>query len=463
MNLLIVAVLLALAGEQAQPRIIASNPDARFRYITDSGTGAEDGSDWSNACDGFTGSCAVGSLVRGRTYYIADGDYTGDGDLTFATATSGTQWIALRKATPSNHGTSVGWSNDMGDGVATFAAMAFDTSYWTLDGAVGGGVGAWTSGHGIAFTSAAGDATPFIDIGDTLSNFVIRHVKCSQTGNTEGTSTMASCLFNNGTMSDVLVEYLYADNLTGLPFFLRGGSRVIIQRSYTGNACGASKFDPGVHCEVLVIHTLGDMHFRWNFIAECPSSGGFVKNNAATDAEYVRIYGNVFVCPGTYGPDNTKVPIQCNAGTCTNWRIFNNTFVLMASGPLAGVTPMAGLLYYNNLAYNGGVITLRNTHGYNWFSSVTTSCTMNENATENVINNFSMGCDGVAEVSDPFVNSAGTTPEDFELTGELVGYPGTNVCALDPCTGDKNYNRDLFGVERGINGIWTIGALQRPQ
>src|SRR5689334_3082237 len=90
--------------------------EANDKYVTSVGAGAKDGSDWSNACDGFTGLCAGTILVRGDTYYVADGDYSADGILTLYKAASGTTRIIVKKAIESDHGSSVGWASAMGDG-----------------------------------------------------------------------------------------------------------------------------------------------------------------------------------------------------------------------------------------------------------------------------------------------------------------------------------------------------------
>src|SRR5690348_11914306 len=86
-------------------------------YIRAGATGNGSGTDWTNACSGFSGSCAISGLVRGDTYYVADGSY---GSQTFDTANSGSSVITIIKATVANHGTATGWSDTFGDGQAVF-------------------------------------------------------------------------------------------------------------------------------------------------------------------------------------------------------------------------------------------------------------------------------------------------------------------------------------------------------
>ena len=59
------------------------------------------------------------TLVRGDTYYIADGSYP---SYTVDDAVSGTIVITIKKATTSAHGTENGWDSSYGDGQAVFTS-----------------------------------------------------------------------------------------------------------------------------------------------------------------------------------------------------------------------------------------------------------------------------------------------------------------------------------------------------
>jgi len=109
-------------------------------YIRQGATGSADGSDWTNAWTDLPSS-----FVRGDTYYIADGTY---GNHAFTTAESGTDYITVKKATSSDHGTETGWSSSYGDGQSFFyadpilengAVLEFRTGYWILNGQWGSG------------------------------------------------------------------------------------------------------------------------------------------------------------------------------------------------------------------------------------------------------------------------------------------------------------------------------------
>lgn len=100
---------------------------AADHYVRQGASGS--GNDWSNAYGSLPST-----LIRGDTYYIADGVY---GSYNFNTAVSGSQYITIKKATGADHGTNTGWVSGYGDGQATFSSpIQFTTSYWLFDGAV---------------------------------------------------------------------------------------------------------------------------------------------------------------------------------------------------------------------------------------------------------------------------------------------------------------------------------------
>ena len=69
---------------------------AANHYVTSTGAGSKNGSDWANAYQGFPAS-----LTRGDNYYIAAGTY---GGYTFNTPNSDSSVITIKKATASDHG-----------------------------------------------------------------------------------------------------------------------------------------------------------------------------------------------------------------------------------------------------------------------------------------------------------------------------------------------------------------------
>lgn len=421
--------------------LVAWPASAANHYVREGATGSGDGSDWTNA---YTELPAT--LTRGDTYYVADGSYP---SYTFDDAADSTTLITIRKATASSHGTDTGWVWTYGDGVAAWASVTFNTSYWVFDGVTGGGPGAWQTGHGFTFTAAAGTSVTFATIASGVSNVTIRHASFTQTGNTEDTIVGAHAIYNADVLNVSMFEYLHFDNIGGLPFLLRNGSGNVIQYVYTGNICGMSVKDVNQHCEAVVIHGMSDVQFRWNWITESPSSGGFVKNNTPESTD-VRIYGNVI---------GNGYPINCNSGPCTDWRIFNNTFIGVTSGPIGGDGTLSGGLVYNNVIFDGAVTRMFATHDYNWWSQIdSNSCDMTVGANENLTKRQPGDCDLSPETADPFVAYGSG---DYRLTAALSGFTGTDSCALaEACSATFAYDVDWWGRTRGADGTWDRGALE---
>jgi len=424
--------------------LVASITLAADKAVGPSSSGNGSGDDWSNIAQ-----WSSITLVRGNTYYLQDGTY---GSKTLNIVASGSSYIYIKKATESAHGPSTGWSSTYGDGTATFSGGAYltvTTDYWDIDGVTGGGPGSWKSGHGIVFTSTAGTDATYINASDTSYVF-IRHIEFNQIGDTTAYSTMTSGVFTSSgsaSFSNSTVEYCYFENLGGLPFFMRAGTTNIFQYNYTGDVCGASVFNADNHCEVIVTHDMDDVHWRWNYHAECPSTGCFVSNSgASTD---VRIYGNVF---------NGSNPISCNNAAGNNdWRIFNNTFVGAKQGFTQGDCGHSGWMEYNNVAYDHEGSALWDTRDYQWYSQTSNlSYTMGFGANTNCTDQPGT----CPETDDPFIDSSGDEPEDFQLSAALSGYDGTDSCVLDACTGEKKYNIDMFGNTRGADGTWDRGAIE---
>src|SRR3990170_8876129 len=120
--------------------ILGALPDlsmAAIRHVRAGASGNGSGSDWTNAYPSLPAS-----LVRGDTYYVADGSYS---SYTFDDSQNGA-WIYIKKAIASDHGTSTGWQSAYGDGVAVFGPLKFTTGSYEMDGQVGGGPGRWRSG-----------------------------------------------------------------------------------------------------------------------------------------------------------------------------------------------------------------------------------------------------------------------------------------------------------------------------
>jgi hypothetical protein len=143
-------------------------------YVRAGASGNNSGTDWANA---YTSLPAT--LVRGDTYYIADGNYSG---YTFDDPASGSKVITIIKATQNNHGTDAGWSNSYGDGQASWGLLNFNSSYWVFDGQTGFGTGSQEPyGFRISY-SGTGQGVKLVKFNNSPSYITISHVDMEHAG-----------------------------------------------------------------------------------------------------------------------------------------------------------------------------------------------------------------------------------------------------------------------------------------
>ena len=138
--------------------IAGAADDPTYRYIRADAPAGGDGTSWDRAwrelpfymAGGGTRKSSQGYLLRGYTYYLADGVYP---PYVFDSTTDGATPITIKKATAADHGTDTGWRSEYGDGVAEFTGppgpiIRIRTSQWIIDGVVGFGDGS-IQRHGI--------------------------------------------------------------------------------------------------------------------------------------------------------------------------------------------------------------------------------------------------------------------------------------------------------------------------
>ena len=104
-------------------------------YVTPSGAGSKNGSDWNNAMAWSSMSFTRGT--SGTTYYLAGGQsYAGK---TLSTANSGTNLVTIKKATSANSGSVTGWQTAYDSQATLSGGFTFASSYWSIDGSTGAG------------------------------------------------------------------------------------------------------------------------------------------------------------------------------------------------------------------------------------------------------------------------------------------------------------------------------------
>jgi hypothetical protein len=382
---------------------------AANHYVRAGGSGT--GTDWTNACGDFTGSCAVSSLVRGDTYYVAGGTYAA---RAWNRAESGTNPITIRKATTADHGTDTGWTAAYGSGQAVFSgASSISTGYWDFNGVSEYGFKFdFSEGQdGVDISGASGVSLRYIDfdgitatgnynysagtkcivIGRGVTNLLVSH--CALHGGEslmqEGDGNTTNGIDSTGTT----VEYCHFYN----------------ERSISSNFHGNVYFATGSANGV----------FRCNRVENYNDEGLFFTGWEGGPTGW-KVYGNVFWSTG--GEQNPRGIEIRQDYSYSGIEIYNNTFVNLGVGGFLDRTAetgnsCTGCIATNNLSYNSP----------------------NENGNLRVSNN-------TADGTNRFVDLGGY---DFRLTGSLAG----SVLAAV-------YNTDMLGKIRGADGSWDQGAYE---
>lgn len=390
-------------------------------YIRDGGSGS--GTSWSDALDQIPST-----LSRGETYYIADGSYSAP---TLDDAVSGSTFITIKKATIADHGTNTGWNDAYGDGVATFSGtFSVHTSYWIIDGVVGGGPSSWTSGHGFKINGIFKDIGPGFDSGVPGGSYVtLSHVDI------EGTYTPGNDdAISFDRCSNCTVSYVYTHETDNCPMNLFVCTDMTWEYCYHGRFAGSEEF----HSEIVFLYSSSGITIRYNMFRWATSTGGIMCHTGSSTAG-VFVYGNVFYRTAgdawSYGGDGlvgtwtNRADLECN-----NLKVYNNTFVNIisnAAGPI-GTTPHTGLEWINNYFYEcDGGTGLPNaawSHNYNQYQ---------DSGSESEAN-------GTTGTGDPFVDYLNL---NFALEANTTA--GTDL--------GSPYNVDMLGNTRTT---WTRGALE---
>ena len=379
------------------------------RYVRQGASGNGSGADWTNACTDFVGSCAVSSLIRGATYYVADGSYPG---RTWDRPTSGTSVITIKKALPTDHGTNNGWSDAFGDGQVVFNGVNNVTSgYWLFDGQKGDYLAGGIGSYGFKFDFSEGQVA-ITNRGDFNTFRYIDFDGITTTGNynyTGEAKALGAYAGNNWTLSHCALH-------GGESLIQGGGNNWVVEYSYLYNSRSiASNF----HANVFYASQINGGVFRYNRIWDYNSEGLFFTGFDGPVSN-VKVYGNVFFTDGTTASPR-GIEMRQDYGY-TNIQIYNNTFARLGVGGILNRSPetgnvCSGCIARNNISYQAG--------------NTLTGMTQDNNTDDNT-NRFRNLVSG-----------------DFTLTSALAG------TALG-----SEFNTDVNGTLRGFDGVWDRGAYE---
>jgi len=400
-------------------------------YIRDGASGANDGSDWTNAWEDMDDIVwGEGGVERGDTIYIADGTYLGD---TFNLAESSSTYVYVKKAISTDHGTDTGWSSGYGDGQATFTGQFyFTTGYWYIDGQEGSG----RSGHGFKIYISSGSTVRCVLVNDS-SYVEFYHTEIEGPGED-----------NSDSDDDLVYIYYDADYFKLSYCWIHDTNRTCFFSIYphhtTIEYCVLEKrhTDSETHGSLISINSSGadaGTIIRYSEFTKNYGTGMIVIKDATQNG--FEIYGNIFYEePGTsrYLVSNG---IICDTGgdTTTDVKVYNNTFVNVQD--LTGnalVTywdfDSATNEFYNNICYNQDN-AYNTTHDYNLW---------NDSDLASGETNGQYWSGGTSLFTD-YAN------DDYTLTQATD--------AGDDTIGDA-YNTDVNGNTRGADGTWDRGAYE---
>jgi len=390
---------------------------AADHYVRAGATGSNDGSDWNNAWISLPAS-----LVRGETYYVADGNYP---DYTFDDVESGSDHIYIKKATASDHGTDTGWNSSYGDDKANFGVFTFLSGYYEIDGQVGGGPTSWKQGHGFKIKAASANQK-VVRFDNAASHISLKHCELEHRGLNTGTSDDGVYGFN---ASSITISHCYLHDFGRVPFLWRNWSNVTIEYCYIARNTST----PAQHAEGLSDSGSDNVIIRYNIWSEIQGTAFIVGLESAGLAANWEIYGNVFSRGDVAGVIQVLNDAS-NSAIAENWKIYNNTMVNIG-GLWSGFRFDAGSnnAAYNNLWYN----CVRTAHSgvsisHSWYYNT-------QNDGDNTDVQFGMG--------DPFVNLAN---ENFHLS-----FATQNGYHLS-----SPYNVDADGNIRGADTVWDLGAFE---
>lgn len=371
---------------------------AANHYILASASGAGTGTDWTNACTDFTGSCAAASLARGDTYYVGTGAYAA---RTFAVTASGTSVITIKGATVADHGTSTGWSNafsvasaDGGSQAVFTAPILFQTSYWVFNGSVGGQVASATPyGFRIKVGNCSSPASNYsLGLnGNPSTNFTIAHIAVVQCGASFGGAQSAFAFGAAAQeISNTTVQYVYAVNANGC-FDMTNFHDSTVEYWICDAGWGSSA-EHGDVIDESASSAAQTQNDTWRY--------GLVINMTPTSQTGVFVaLGGAYVCP------------------INGWKIYGNVFWNTAGGN--GTIGAGGdtIVICNSLIYNNTIVD----NGPAFFRQCDTGAASCSSATGNVVEN-NLFCNSNPEIS---AFTGGAITEDYNSYSNSTGTPNS--------------------------------------
>lgn len=431
--------------------LVPTLSDAATRYVRAGATGRGDGSDWTNAH-----TALPASLVRGDTYYVADGTYPG-----YTFDDPGTTTIVIKKATPTDHGPAADWQSSYGAGQAKFTGgWTFGTGNYTLNGQRRDATN-WEQENAYGFDV---DGTITISAAG-VSNLALSYFSVGGSAGTVWPNVPTYAI------KMTVASNPWRQNISFGNCYIHHAEILIHSRENDSVTFDACHIGPGFGKEAISHQTGHAWVIRNNrFIDACvlPANEGctavigmfnFTGGGSPADCKCDRmeIYGNIFAETGKYSAVKADGVVHLNA---TNYSKFYNNNIVRHFGTQSGAIRLingVGNEIKNNLWYWvgdydsgwGGVLAAEaNSVSNNW-------CFYANNKPARL----GADCSAIGGLrfngsEDPFVNRAAG---DYRLKASFSGVsPRNSGLALGAA-----YSVDMNGVQRGgVDGAWDIGALE---
>jgi hypothetical protein len=412
----------------------AAAAEAQTYYVRHGAAGT--GSDWSNAF-----SSLPPALVRGATYYVAAGTYTG---YTFDDPVSGTTPITIRKATTSDHGTGAGWQAAYAGPAVFTGTLHFRTSHVVVDGQVRSAD--WRGGYGFVVDVSRAGGSYGVVVGIpfelAVSGITTRYLEIRGTGDRTDLYDDRGFITALGS-SDITIAFCYIHDQGESNLHLFRTTDVLIE--YTLIARNHSS--PAQHAEGIAApegtsrftlrHSVMEDIEGTAFIGT--PTGGHPGCAGTTQRDWY-LYGNVFVrTPGARSGTGGGIVNVFDHRHAGDFHFFNNTIANVSSGFVGLDGACADAMRVQNNLWYGIESTV-------YVTANVGSLTWSHNAYFDTLTADTDASRQVAPGS-PFVNWSGG---DFRPAAATS--PGLTLGAP--------YHSDATGAVRGSDGVWDRGALE---
>jgi hypothetical protein len=466
---------------------LATNVSANCHVISANGSGNLSGTDWGNACKGFSGNCAGGAMVHGDTYFVAGGSGGGyNSSSTSApivdvssTGTGTAQVLTIKAATVADHCSATGWNQstmavDGGAGQAIFAAayvsaFEFSTPNVTLDGnfAATDTSSSWGNpvhacsgtqcGIKIDFSAPSAYALSASFLWPMFAkkganNLTIRATEFSGCYTSCGSQGMTTDAFHGDISSpppsnSSITHNYWHDSSQGYVATEGSTGTSVTYNYFLRNYSSATA--PAVHGYTWAIQGGSNLTFAFNAVQDQQGTAVIdeVNSTCCNTTSNLQFYGNVIWTSNGNGSKNGGFGngiVSCtNGDSCPGWVVYNNTIA-------NGTFNLSNSLSFGNGNPGEG-------------SSITEANNLFWNATP-ASNGVSCRANSICSTDYDYFGSTTHTPQSHEQVTTLN--PFTNWMSGNfHLTADTNAGASLsspFNVDPDGNTrtTWTRGAFQ---